>query len=211
MERIEYDPEIDPTIREEREAAERERELVGRIRLEIERYVEENDLVPRVSLRTEEPPWETHSDSKAPKVPHSSDPSRQADEPEESEEEPQDAEEPKERKAPRPKTAPKTGGKTIRGMLTGSILTGEWMRRSWPYLAGFAVLLVLYIAHTFQLQKLHLERQQLETEVRELGIEAVRRTAERVAETRRSAIVERLAEENIPLEEFPHPVKTIER
>ena len=48
-------------------------------------------------------------------------------------------------------------------------------------------------------------------EVRELGIEAVERTAERVRQTRRSAIVERLQEKNIPLREFPHPVKKIER
>ncbi len=76
---------------------------------------------------------------------------------------------------------------------------------------GVAAVLVLYIGYSFHVQTLHLERQRLEREVRELGIEAVERTAERVRQTRRSAIVERLREKNIPLREFPHPVKKIER
>jgi hypothetical protein len=192
MERIEDDPEIDPSIREEREAQMRERELVGRIRLEIERYVEENDLVPRASL-TPDPATQPDPESATATATPSGPASAMESEPE---------------SAPAPKK-PRT--KAVSGVLTGTILTGEWMRRSWPYLAGFAVVLVLYISHTFQLQKLHLERQQLETEVRELGVEAVRRTAERVSETRRSAIVERLRQHDIPLQEFSHPVKTIKR
>lgn len=85
------------------------------------------------------------------------------------------------------------------------------MRRTWPYLIVLAMLLVFYVAHTFHLQQLHLQRQALEREVRELSIEAVHRTAERVRETRRSEIVRRLEEKGIPLKEFPHPVKTIKQ
>lgn len=100
--------------------------------------------------------------------------------------------------------------KTIGGVFSGSILSGEAMRRVWPYLLGLAVLLVFYIAHTFYLQRLHLERQRLQRQVRELTIDAVHSTAARVRQTRRSEIVKRLEEKQIPLREFPHPLKTIE-
>lgn len=97
----------------------------------------------------------------------------------------------------------------VGSVFSGSVLSSEWMRRMWPYLTGLAVILVLYIAHTFHLQKLHLERQTLEAEVRRLDIEAVHSTARVARETRRSEIVKRLEANNIPLKEFPHPVKTV--
>lgn len=101
--------------------------------------------------------------------------------------------------------------KAVRSVVSGSILSSDWVRRMWPYLAGMAVVLVAYIAYNFHVQQLHLERQRLTREVRELGVEAVERTAERVRQTRRSAIIERLEEHQIPLEEFPYPVKRIEK
>ncbi len=210
MERVEYDPEIDPSIREAREAAERERELSARIRLEIERYVADNDLVPRAEARKTTPippPWETEPDTDdtseaRPKT------KRQA-----KKEAQRAKDEAKEvaREARRRQRAATAASrrKAVTSVFTGSILGGEWMRRMRFYLLGIAVILALYIACNFQAQTLHLRRQ--EREVRELGIEAVERTAERVRQTRRSAIVERLRAKEIPLEEFPHPVKRIER
>jgi hypothetical protein len=196
MERIDYDPEIDPSIREEREAAQRERELTDRIRIEIERYVADNDLVPRapekperVELEDEEADGETGEISD--KKPDAGDSETAPGTP--------------------PKKRERKGRKAVQSIFTGTILTSEWMKKSWPYLLGFGAVLILYIGLTFQLQKWHLERQNLERQVRELSIEAVRGTAERVRQTRRSEIVKRLEANNIPLKEFPHPVKTIER
>lgn len=197
MERVEYDPEIDPSIREEREAAERERELVSRIRLEIERYVADNDLVPRDQKETlNEHNVDEGSDTDA------AEPAETARERKQRE---------KADKAEMRTARAKERRRAIGSVFTGSILSSEWVRKMWPYLLAVAALLVLYIAHTFQIQKLHLEHQTLERRVRELGIRSVAKTAERVRETRRSAIVDKLAEKNIPLEEFPYPVKTIER
>ncbi len=193
MERVEYDPEIDPTIREAREAAERERELSERIRVEIERYVADNDLVPRESVKAEDKVEDVEESPKSRRV---------------AEREKRDAEREKKRQQKAERSA--TRRKAIGSVFTGSILSSEWVRKMWPYLLGIAALMVLYIAHTFQLQKLHLEHQKLVKEVRALDVKAVAKTAERVTATRRSEIVERLAEKNIPLKEFPNPVKTIE-
>jgi hypothetical protein len=227
MERVEYDPEIDPSIREAREAAERERELSARIRLEIERYVADNDLVPRseVQKTLQTPPWEdepaANPEAAAPKTDDTPKTRRQllreAREAERrAKEAARRAEEEARRVAREIRREQRAAGaaasrRAVKSVFTGSILGTEWVRRMWPHMLGVAAVLVLYIAYTFHVQKLHLERQRLEAEVRELGIEAVERTAERVRLTRRSAIVERLRQNNIPLEEFPHPVKKIER
>jgi hypothetical protein len=229
MERIEYDPEIDPSIREAREAAERERELSARIRVEIERYVADNDLVPRgeVHKASDLPPWEDDPSAETatalPDTDETAAPKtrrqmlREARETERrAKEAARVAEEQARLVARELRREQRAAGaaasrRAVKSVFTGSILGSEWMRRMWPHLLGVAAVLVLYIAYSFHVQRLHLERQRLEREVRELGIEAVERTAERVRQTRRSAIVRRLKENNIPLEEFPHPVKRIER
>lgn len=213
MERIEYDPEIDPSIREEREAAERERELSARIRLEIERYVADNDLVPRGEAQKGSspvtPPWEQEPETdEAPKSAR-----RLAREAKEAARIAKEEEKNARREAKRARRVADAPArrKAVTSVFTGSILGSDRVRKMWPYLVCMAGVLVLYIAYNFHVQSLHLYRQGLEREVRELGIQAVERTAERVRSTRRSAIVERLREKNIPLEEFPYPVKRIER
>ncbi len=224
MERVEYDPEIDPSIRQAKEAAERERELAERIRVEIERYVADHDLVPRsevtATAATDSPPWdETPADPNqnedgTPKTRRQL--LREAREAEKrAKEAALRAEEEAKRVARELRREQRAASaaaskKAVASVVTGNILGTEWVRRMWPHLLGIAAVLVMYIAYTFHLQGLHLERQRLEREVRELGIRAVERTAERVRSTSRSAIVERLREENIPLEEFPYPVKRIE-
>jgi multidrug efflux pump subunit AcrA (membrane-fusion protein) len=234
MERIEYDPEIDPTIREEREKAEKERELSARIRLEIDRYVADNDLVPREKTDSElpppwdddaPPPWEMGS---AMPLGGANDPGTESGEDEElspreqrrrereqrdAEREEQQAQRQAAKEAAKEERAARAAGRrrAVQSVFTGSILQSDRVRRMWPYMLGIAAVLVLYIGYNFHVAGLHLYRQRLEKEVRELGIEAVERTAERVRQTRRSAIVERLKEKNIPLEEFPNPVKRIEK
>jgi len=256
MDRIDYDPEIDPSIRLEREAAARERELSSRIRLEIERYVEEHDLVPRAEAASpftvsdlSQPPWDEEPDdpyaphAPAPHAPAASrtdgsprtkgagrvervelnlDPGKESPPLSEKEmrreqkrEERQAREDEREaaRELKRERRARSAEGRrrAVQSVVSGSILSSEWVRRMWPYLVGIAFVLVGYIAYDFHVQQLHLRRQRLEREVRELGVKAVERTAERVQQTSRSAIVGKLAEKGIPLEEFPHPVKRIER
>ncbi len=214
MERVEYDPEIDPSIREEREAAVRERELTDRIRLEIERYVADNrDRSEGTDEVTDGGPSVLRSNAEeiadggnVPLTPKS--PREIEREQKEREREKREAEREKKRQQRAERSA--TRRKAIGSVFTGSILSSEWVRKMWPYMLGIAALMVLYIAHTFQLQKLHLEHQKLVKEVRALDVKAVAKTAERVTATRRSEIVRRLAEKDIPLKEFPNPVKTID-
>jgi hypothetical protein len=261
MERVEYDPEIDPSIREEREKAERERELAARIRVEIDRYVADNNLIPRpqtpepaaearqtsatdntgatgdsfdtppweVGSRWEHsshdavrPPWESTRETNGPDGQSGGSGANRGYEPDDEPESPREQRKRErrerneakqaEREADREAAAERaaTRRKAVKSLFTGNILQTEWVRKMWPHLLGIAAVLVFYIGYNFHVAGLHLDRQRLSREVRELGIEAVERTAERVRQTRRSAIVERLKQKNIPLEEFPHPVKRIE-
>ncbi len=221
MERIEYDPEIDPSIREAKEAAERERELAARIRSEIERYVADHDLIPRTQAELDAltpPPWDEGPDAEGDSVPKTrrarvraaKESARRAKEvARRAEEEAKRVA--RELRSEQVAAATAGGKRAAKSLFTGTALQSEWMRKMWPYLLGIAVVLVLYIGYNFQVQQLHLERRNLERDVRELSIKSVERTAERVRATRRSAIVERLKKKNIPLEEFSHPVKRIER
>jgi hypothetical protein len=202
MQRVEYDPEIDPSIREEREAAERERELSARIRIEIERYAKEKE-------EKEGPPFDPDPDPDSDPV----DPEKER-EPDDKvnvrEQRAREREEKSREKARRRAENAAGRRKAIQSVFTGNVLSSEWVRRMFPYLLGAAVLLLLYIGGIFHLQRLHRTRQRLEEQVRELSIEAVGYSAEKAQHTQRSAIVKRLEEKEIPLNEFPNPVKTVD-
>lgn len=196
MEKVEYDPEIDPSIREAQEEAERERELTDRIRLEIERYARETEAKKdKTEEEAEEPDPEKE---------------RLEEELDERRKRRAEKEEKRREKAEKRSQRAAEGRRAFQSVFTGNILSSEWLRKMFPYLAGFAVLLMLYIANIFQLQGLHRTQQKLEEEIRELSIRAVEYSADKSQNTQRSAIVKRLEDKNIPLKEFPNPVKTID-
>ncbi len=199
MERVEYDPEIDPSIREAQEEAERKRELSALIRLEIQRMAQESEAKKEKEADDEEEDVEE-------------DPEKEREEQELDERQRRRDEKKKKKQEKSEKNARRAaeGRRMFQSVFTGNILSAEWVRKMMPYLAGFAVLLMLYIANIFHLQRLHRSQQRLEVEIRELSIKAVGYSAERAQNTQRSAIVRRLEQKNIPLKEFPKPVKTID-
>lgn len=200
MERVKYDPEIDPSIREAQEEAEREREMSARIRLEIERYVKENDLVPKEEkdAADKEGKEEDATESEEPR--------------EKSRRELKREEKEAKREAKRERNAQRaeSSRQAFQSIFTGNILSNPQIVKLLPHLIGVAVLLILYIANVFNLQTLHRRQQRLNEDIRELSIKAVGYSAERAQQTKRSAIVRQLDEKNIPLREFPEPLKTID-
>jgi hypothetical protein len=210
MAQAKYDPEIDPSIREEQEAAEREREMTARIRLEIERFVAENDLVPRHKEVEEKEVYTISLDSDV--TPAEKSPRqirREEKEAQRAEEEARRAEE-KATRAEKKRLKAKKRQQTVQSLLSGSFLASEQMRGLMPYLAGIALLMLLYMASMFHLQRLHRTQQMLEGEIREQSIRAVDLSAQRAQQTQRSAVVRQLESKNIPLSEYPNPLKTIE-
>ena len=162
-----YDPEIDPSIREALEAAERDRELTEKIRREIERYSRQNPP------EEDTPPFDPDPTESAPA---------------------------------RPKTK-----KRIASIISGSILSDNELRKFYPYLIGFALLLLLYIANIFGLQRLYRTQQRLDAEIKELRTRSVELSATRMQHTQRSSIVRQAREQGLNLKESTTPVKIIEK
>lgn len=206
---MKYDPEIDPSIREAQEEAEREREMSARIRLEIERFVAENDLVPRQEAAAEAD--ETDDTGDAGNVAEEpAEKSRRDRKREEKEAKAREKEAKREASKERKARRAESGRRAFQSIFTGSIIENEQIRKLWPYLAGLALLMLLYIANVFHLQRLHRTQQRLEEDIRELSIKAVDFSAERAQQTQRSAIVRKLEDKNIPLREYPYPLKTVD-
>ncbi|MDR0907958.1 MAG: hypothetical protein LBM63_05080 [Rikenellaceae bacterium] len=98
----------------------------------------------------------------------------------------------------------------VHSVVSGSFLANERVRRALPVLGVVAVVVLLFMATMFHLQRLHRTQQRLGREIHELSVRAMDLAAERASQTQRSAIVRQLESKNIPLREYPNPLKTIE-
>ncbi len=96
-------------------------------------------------------------------------------------------------------------------ILSGSILTRAEVRRQYPYVLFTAVLMFLYIANGFHIQKLHRRHEKLTAQVKELRARSLTVSSLRMVSTRRSEIIRRLEERGIPLEESVAPPKIIDK
>jgi hypothetical protein len=213
MAQAKYDPEIDPSIREAQEEAAREREMTARIRLEIERFVAENDLVPRHKEETDEEEVYTigfDDEEFAPPAPKSPKETRQDEREALREEEQARRAEEKARRAAEKAERTRNRREAIHSVLSGSFLANERVRRALPALGVIALVMLLFMASMFHLQRLHRTQQRLEKEIQALSVRAIDMAAERAGQTQRSAIVRRLESKNIPLREYPYPLKTID-
>lgn len=199
-----YDPEIDPTIREEEEALLREQEeqqLREERRAELRSVL--NDLLDeREAARKErEVPTtgEGNAESTEGKTPtEESAPERPFAE-EESEPE------------PKKRTRRSSAGKAVGDIISGGILSNPKVRDYYPYLIGFGLLIVLYLMSWFSVQRLQHTRQVLEKQLRTIRTEAVTISSEAKQQTNRSNITKRIAELGLDLEESTKPVKVIEK
>jgi hypothetical protein len=182
--------------------------------------VAENDLVPRQKEEEEEELYTIGFDDDEPTAPESPKSPRQI---RREEKETRRAEEMAERAEEEARQAEEKAAKekekaervrrrkqAWQSLFSGSFLAGEQMRRLLPYLAGIALVMLFYIANIFHLQRLHRTQQRLESDIREESIRAVDLAAQRAQQTQRSTIVLRLKEKNIPLKEYPDPLKKID-
>lgn len=96
-------------------------------------------------------------------------------------------------------------------ILSGSILTRAEVRRQYPYVLFTAVLMFLYIANGFHIQKLHRRHEKLTAQVKELRARSLTVSSLRMISTRRSEILRRLEERGIPLDESVAPPKIIDK
>ena len=96
-------------------------------------------------------------------------------------------------------------------VLSGSILTRVEVRRMYPYVLFVVVLMFLYIANGYHIQKLHRRHDRLTEQVKELRSRSLTISSIRMTQTRQSEIIKQLEERGIPLEESLIPPKIIDK
>lgn len=101
--------------------------------------------------------------------------------------------------------------KYIGGMLSGSILTREEMRRSYKYLVVLVVMMLGYMTYTFDFQRLYRHEERLEEQVRELRAQAMTLSSMRMNATRESVIRDELSRRGSDVKESVAPPKVIEK
>lgn len=200
-----YDPEIDPSIRleeEERLRALQEEQEREESRLEMERTI--NDILDRRESRERErasfgrrPIGRRERFSRL-------DASNAA-------EETPATEEPSEESAAEPSRKRKKMSSRAGGVFSGGFLDTPWMREHYPYLLGGIVLLLFYLMSSFSVQRLHHTRQVLERKLYTTRTDAVNMSRKAKSVSGRSAVVKRVKEMGLDLEESLEPVKVIEK
>ena len=197
-----YDPEIDPSIRleeEERLRALQEEQEREEARHEMERTI--NDILDRRESRERESFGRRPIDRRErfSRVDAGNVAATSAEE--ESSEE--GAAEP----APKRKHKKTSAG----SVFSGGFLDTPWMREYYPYLLGGIVLLLFYLMSSFSVQRLHHTRQVLERKLYTTRTDAVNMSRKAKSASGRSAVVKRVKEMGLPLEESLKPVKVIEK
>ena len=195
-----YDPEIDPTIREEIEETERiateEREREQRreeLRRELRALLDEQ----RAAEERERPTRRARFSA-----PQASTPQAEAE---------HESEEPKSEPASTRRSRGRSAGKTAKGIISGSILSSPTIRKSYPYLICGGLLVIFYLMSWFSVQALFHTRGVLERRLRDARTEAVNMSGEAKSVSSRSAVSRRIKEMGLELKESTKPVKVIEQ
>ena len=112
---------------------------------------------------------------------------------------------------PQPVRPPSRFERYVGQMLSGSFLMRAEVRRQYPYVLFMALLMFLYIANGFHIQKLHRRHDRLTEQVKELRARSLTVSSLRMISTRQSEIIRELELRGIPLEESLSPPKVIEK
>ncbi|MBO5656293.1 MAG: hypothetical protein J6R87_04500 [Rikenellaceae bacterium] len=203
-----YDPEIDPSIRLEEEERlrvlqeEQEREAA---RLELERTI--NAILDRREARERENASQTRRSIG--RRERFSDTSRRLEEDSAAK---SATSEPSEEKGAEPSRKRKSKkGSPAKSVFSGGFLDTPWMREHYPYLLGVIVLLLFYLMSSFSVQRLHHTRQVLERKLYTTRTDAVNMSRKAKSVSGRSAVVKRVKEMGLNIEESLEPVKVIEK
>ena len=98
----------------------------------------------------------------------------------------------------------------VSSVMWGKCFRAE-VRRQYPYVLFMALLMFLYIANGFHIQKLHRRHDRLTEQVKELRARSLTVSSLRMISTRQSEIIRELELRGIPLEESLSPPKVIEK
>lgn len=112
---------------------------------------------------------------------------------------------------PRGRNRPSWVERNVAQVLSGNILTRAEVRRMYPYVLFIAVLMFLYIANGYHIQKLHRRHDRISEQIKELRSRSLTLSSIRMTATRQSEIIKELEARGIPLQESLTPPKIIDK
>ncbi len=90
-----------------------------------------------------------------------------------------------------------------------SVLDGSWLaeklHRHVGYFVFLMILVIFYIANSYSIEKLHREKNALQTELQELRFESITKSADLMFIRKQSEVIKRVQEEGLKLEESKEP------
>ncbi|HPG74250.1 MAG TPA: FtsL-like putative cell division protein [Bacteroidales bacterium] len=95
--------------------------------------------------------------------------------------------------------------KTLQGLMSGSILTEDVVRKQFPFLLLLAVLALIYIANRYHAERVFIETESLKKEISELRSEKVATQSVLMRKSRRSEVMRLLRENGSELTESSTP------
>ncbi len=95
--------------------------------------------------------------------------------------------------------------KTLQGLMSGSILTEDVVRKQFPFLVLLAVLALIYIANRYHAERVFIETESLKKEISELRSEKIATQSVLMRKSRRSEVMRLLRENGSELTESSTP------
>ena len=99
--------------------------------------------------------------------------------------------------------------RTLQGLLSGSILTSEFVRKQMLFIILLSVLALVYISNRYHAERVFRETEQIKDEIAELRAEKITVQSKLMRISRRSEILRLLRENGSELKESPVPPRKI--
>jgi cell division protein FtsL len=109
-----------------------------------------------------------------------------------------------------PKKAATRWANPVKDVISGNVLVRGYLVKHVPYIILLVVLAILYISNRYKNEKIAIEQQQLQEELKNLRSESITTAAELMRISRQTEVINLVKERGMELEESTVPPKIID-
>ncbi|HXK81293.1 MAG TPA: FtsL-like putative cell division protein [Bacteroidales bacterium] len=95
--------------------------------------------------------------------------------------------------------------RNLQGLLNGSVLASDFVRKQMPYIILLALIALIYISNRYHAERVFRETEQTKKEIEELRAEKITIQSKLMRNSRRSELLRMLEEKGSQLKESPVP------
>ena len=99
--------------------------------------------------------------------------------------------------------------RTVIGLLSGSILVSDFVRKQMPFLIFLSILALVYIANRYHAERVFRESETVKKEIKDLRAEKITVQSKLMRSSRRNEVLKMLNEKGSDLQESPVPPRKI--